>query len=109
MRYLAQKSVQEVFGEVNPPPQLGGLRGAEGINTILANSITLVFTVAAVLFVIMFLWSGVSMILSGGDKEAVAKARGRITWAIIGIVLLSLSFVIFRVLGTVTGFKIILF
>lgn len=109
MKYLAQQSVKDVFGEVKPPPEIGNLRGAAGINEVLGNIITIIFTVAAVVFVIMFLWAGLSMILSGGDKEAVAKARGRITWAIVGIVLLSLAFVIFRVLGTITGFRIILF
>ncbi len=109
MRYLAQQSVKDVFGEVNPPPELGGLRGSAGINSILASIISLIFAVAAVVFIIMFLFSAVQMILSGGDKEALAKAKSRITWAIIGIVLLSLSFVIFRVLGFITGFKIILF
>lgn len=109
MKYLAQQSVQQVFGEVKPPDELGGLRSSEGINMVIGNIITLIFTVAAVIFVIMFLWAAVSMISSGGDKESLAKARGRITWAIIGIVLLSLSFVVFRVLGFVTGFDILLF
>lgn len=106
---LLAANFENTFGTVTPPTQLGTLNGAAGINEILGNIITLIFTVAAVAFVIMFLWAAVQMILSGGDKESLAKARGRITWAIIGIVLLSLSFVVFRVLGSLTGFNIILF
>lgn len=108
MRYLAQQNIKDVFGTINPPSQLGGLKGAEGINTVLTNAITLIFTVGAVVFVFMFLISGVQMIMSGGDKETLARARGRLTWAIIGIVLLSLAFVIFRILEQVTGFKFII-
>jgi hypothetical protein len=45
------------------------------------------------------------MILSGGDKEAIAKARSKITWAIVGVALLALSYLIFALLEYITGFK----
>ena len=97
------------FGTVNPPPQLpAGARGQDGINIILGNIIFLLFSAAALAFVIMFLWGAIQMILSAGDKEAVAKARGKITWAIIGIFLMGLSFFIFEVLQDLTGFRFFL-
>lgn len=98
-----------IFGQINPPSQLGplaGNRGAAGINIILSNAISLFFAAAAVAFVIMFLWGAVQTILSQGDKEAIAKARGKITWAIIGIFLLALSYFIFEVIQDLTGFRI---
>lgn len=104
------QSFKDTFGNIEAPDPLKGIAGADstgekGINTILNRSVDLIFIFAALGFVIMFLWSAVQMILSGGDKESVAKARGRLTWAIIGIALLSLSFVIFQVIGDITGFK----
>ena len=53
----------------------------------------------------MVVISALQWIVSGGDKEAVAKARSRLTYAIIGIVLLALSFLILRVIGQITGFS----
>jgi hypothetical protein len=102
---LAQLS--NTFGTINPPSQLpAGVRGEAGINIILNNISTLLFSAAALAFVIMFLWGAVQMILSAGDKEAVSKARGKITWAIIGIFLMALSYFIFEVLQDLTGFRI---
>ena len=99
------------FGTIDPPPQLkslgsGGLRGGAGINVILSNIVILLFSAAALAFVIMFLWGAVQMITSAGDKEAIAKARGKITWAIIGIFLMALSYFIFEVIQDITGFQI---
>jgi len=93
------------FGEITSPPELGGLKGAAGINDVLSRVVELIFIFAAVTFVFMFLWAAVSMIMSGGEKEALAKAQGRIRWAVIGIALLAFSFLIFRILGYITGFK----
>jgi hypothetical protein len=71
------------------------------IKTIFTNVITLFFTVGALGFTIMIIWGAVDWILSGGDKEKVANARKRITQAIVGLVVLSLSFVIMLVVGQI--------
>lgn len=71
------------------------------VKTIFSNVITLFFTVGAIAFTIMIIWGGVDWILSGGDKEKVANARKRITQAIVGLVVLSLSFVIMLVAGQI--------
>lgn len=95
-----------VFGEIGKPPQLDGFaEGSAGLSQFLDNIVAAFFSVAALAFIIMFVWGVVQMILSGGDKEAVAKARSKITWAIIGIVLMSLSYFIFSLLQAVTGVK----
>jgi hypothetical protein len=101
-----QQAIENVLGKVSPPPAVSSIgTGEAGINKFLGTAVQLIFVVATVGFVFMVLLSAVQMILSGGDKEAIAKARGRLTWAIIGIVLLALSFVIFRILQDITGFK----
>lgn len=75
------------------------------LGTLVNNLLTLFFTVGGIAFVIMILWGAVDWILSGGDKEKLAGARKRITTAIIGLVLLSLTFVILVVLGQILGLK----
>jgi hypothetical protein len=100
-----------LFGTIKTPSQLSGVAGLSGgdaISFILNRAVFLFFSFAAVAFIIMFLWGAVQMVISAGDKEAVAKARGKITWAIIGVVLLSLAFFIFEVLEQITGFKFFL-
>lgn len=99
------KEIEEVIGKINPPAEVSALgSGSAGINHLLGNMIQLIYAVAGVIFVFMVIISGVQWILSGGDKEAVGKARGRLTWAVIGIVFLALAWVIISVIGQVTGF-----
>lgn len=87
--------------------QPGGIKvtGSSGnsLNLLLKNTVTIIFTVGALGFMIMFLWGSVDWILSGGDKEKIAGARKRITTAIVGLVLLSLTFVIMVILGQILG------
>jgi len=102
-------SLQDAFGTVAPPPQLKTLTdqsGAGGINIFLGKAITLLYEVAAVIVVFMVIFSAFQMITSGGEKEAVSKARNRLTYAIVGIVLLAFSFLILRVLGSILGFTL---
>lgn len=75
------------------------------LKTLLTNSTILLFSIGGIAFIIMMLWGAVDWIMSGGDKEKVAGARKKMTHALIGLVLLSLSFVIIRVIGQIVGFN----
>ncbi len=87
---------------VNPKTQ-----SAEGTVTIIVkNLVYIFFAIGAIGTLIMFLWGAVEWILSGGDKEKVASARKRMTQALVGLLLLALSFVILRVVSTLAGFNI---
>lgn len=77
----------------------------ELLGSVFKNSIVLLFTVGALGFIIMFVWGAVDWILSGGDKEKIAGARKRIVTAIIGLVLLALTFVITTIIGQILGLK----
>lgn len=99
---------EDVFGKITPPDFLLPLTnrgGAGGISFFLTKVVELIYLVAGIIFLFMVIISAFQWMLSGGDKEAVSKARGRLTWAIIGIVLLALAFVIIRVIGQIIGFK----
>lgn len=61
------------------------------------------FAIAATGVVIYFLIGATKMILSGGDKNAVAAARAMITHAIIGFILLMFMFIILQFVPTFLG------
>lgn len=106
MKQFLTQNIQATFGTIDPPKEIpAAWRGKDGINFLLDNVIGLFFAAGALAFIIMFIWGAVQMILSGGDKEAISKARAKITWAIIGITLMSLSYFIFQLLEDITGFK----
>lgn len=105
--FACQKgTVENIIGKIEPPEQIGKLGfGADGLSNFLSRIIGLIFTAATIIFVFMVIITAVQWILSGGDKEAVAGARKRLTWAIIGIVFLALAFIIIKVIGQITGFE----
>lgn len=105
----ALTGVEGVFGRIQPPAGLVGLTsqgGAGGISTVIKNFIIIFYQVAVILFLFMIIFSALQWIISGGDKEKVANARGRLTNAIIGLVILGLAWVITQTLGTITGIKL---
>lgn len=98
------------FGLPQPPGlgvpiQKAGDSPESVVETIIVNVIRLLFIIGGVGVVIYFVWGAVDWIFSGGDKEKVANARKKMTHAIIGLVLLSLSFVMINLVGTIVGFN----
>ncbi len=83
-----------------------GLLNSDTLAGVLTNILTIVFVVAAIIVLFMLIAGAFQWITSGGDKEAVAKARGRITHALIGLVILALAYLILRVVGQLVGVDI---
>lgn len=75
--------------------------GPLDLGLLMRNVVILFFTVGGLGFTIMIFWGAVDWILSGGDKEKIAGARKRITTAITGLTILSLSFLIMVIAGQV--------
>ncbi len=98
---------ENVIGTINTPKQVQNLGfGAGGISTFLTNIVTIIYTIAGIIFVFMMILGAFQWITSGGDKEGIEKARKRITNAIIGLVLLAVTFLIVGVIGQITGFTL---
>ena len=72
----------------------------------LKNIINAAFILAAAIAVILIILSGIRLLVSGGDPEKVARARKSLTFTIIGLVIILLSFVIINLIGRVTGAQI---
>ena len=68
---------------------------------IVSNLINLVLIIAFVAFLFLLLLGGTQWITSGGDKDSLAKARGKITSAIIGIIIVICAWAI---LSLIRGF-----
>lgn len=58
----------------------------------------LIFT-AVIVVIFILVWSGIQWITSGGDKQKLQAARSRLTYAIIGIIIIFLSFFIVSIVG----------
>jgi hypothetical protein len=95
MNYLAQKLNNPALGE------LGKKSGESFLQNLLTTAVTLCFVVGVLAFFFMLLMGALQWITSGGDKTSLEGARGRITSALIGLVIL---FCVFAIVKLIEGF-----
>lgn len=77
------------------------------LGSLLSGLITLILVVAGLLFFFMLVIGGIQWMTSGGDKAATEAARGRITAALIGLVIVFAAWAIAKLIEGVFGFNIL--
>ena len=93
--------------KINPPKDAAGKSfGYSDLGAFISNFLVLAFGIAIIAVLAMLIWGAFEWITSGGDKEAVGKARGRIINALIGLAVLAIAFALTRVAGQFLGFDI---
>ncbi len=70
---------------------------------IIINALSWLFAFAGIVTLFFVVFGGFKFLTSGGEKEKVEGARKTITWALIGLIVIFLSFGIVRLIGQVTG------
>lgn len=73
------------------------------IGGLITSALQIVFIAAALAVLIYLVIGAFKWITSGGDKDAIGKARGSIVNALIGLFLLALAFFITVLVGQIVG------
>lgn len=81
--------------------------GADFFAKFIPTLINILFVGGALIFFFMLLIGAIQWISSGGDKQAVQNARGRITSALVGIVILLSIFAIVSLLEKFFGITLL--
>lgn len=76
---------------VNTDPKTGGFANP---GDFISQALEIVFAIAALISFWYAFWGVFQYIFAGGNKEGLGKARSRITWAIVGLVIVGISFAI---------------
>lgn len=92
--------------QVNTPTNMG-IDPKTAPSTILTSALTIVYIVAALLVLYFLIMGAFKWITSGGDKDAIGKARGAIINALIGLAILALAVVIVIVVGKILNINIL--
>ncbi|MFW6110143.1 MAG: hypothetical protein ACOC6Q_01835 [Patescibacteria group bacterium] len=92
------QDVSPVGEEVTPFPDLGAL---------LASGIQIAMLVAGIIVLFIIILGGIQYVTSGGDKEAAAAARDKITAALVGLLIIVSAYAIAAILEKVLGIRII--
>ncbi|MGA2967757.1 MAG: hypothetical protein ABSD69_01110 [Candidatus Levyibacteriota bacterium] len=70
---------------------------------LIANVILWTIGLAGTVALFMIIFAGYQLLFSGGDAKTVEGARKTLTFAILGLFLVFLSFLILHIITTVTG------
>lgn len=73
-------------------PNINPNLAAGSIPEIINRFLPIILTIAGFIAVIIIIISGIEFITSSGNPEAAGKARSRLTYAIIGFIVILLSF-----------------
>ena len=78
---------------------------AISLNDLVKNGVMIAIGIAGLIFFFMLILGGLKYLNSGGDEKAVASARGTLTSAFIGLVIIVAAFLISQLLFTVFGLQ----
>ncbi len=96
-----------LIAQVRNPILSGGLgRGWDYFNNVLPKFINIGYLIGVLVFVFIFIVGSFQWITAGGDKGKLAEARGKITHAIVGLLVLLLIFVITQLVNYLLGINI---
>jgi len=96
---------------MNPSDIIGTITPPTGVPTqiepIIGAIIRLIVAFGFLAALILLLIGGIGWILSGGEEKAVAKAKGRVTAALIGLILVLSVIAIFQLLSRFFGIDLL--
>lgn len=103
MKYLTQIDFQGVEQRGLPGFKLSNsyVGNQATIGDIISLLLPILFTFAGLLLLLYLLFGGISLMTSGGDPKAVASAKGKITNAFIGFILVFVSYWVVKLIGII--------
>lgn len=107
MERLAQKLIISQAAGINSSGDALEIEGPLKNITHIADLINILFTfiypLAAILMFLFLVWGGYDFLLSGGNPEKIKSGKARITYALVGFLLLITSFLIVRLIARIFG------
>lgn len=83
------------------------LTGEAFLGNFVSTLITLILIAGSIIFLFLLLFGGIQWMLSGGDKAATEAARGRITSALVGLLIMFSAWAIIKLIETFLGINLI--
>lgn len=96
------------FGKIDPVgPAAGADSPQAAFSSLLAAGVNIFLIIGGIIALFFMLWGAVDYTMSGGDEEKLQKAQAKITYAVVGAVLLIGALTIWtvvtgKILGIVT-------
>ena len=81
----------------------------QDLEGVFSNVIKIILGIAGITFFILLLSSGFKFITSGGDPKALEGAKKTLTYAVGGLILIVLSYLILLLIKEITGVDVTIF
>lgn len=78
----------------------------KGFEYIFNNIVSVVLPFAGIVLFILLIAAGIKFITAGGEAPKIQSARNTLTFAVGGIVLIALAYLILQVIETITGVSV---
>lgn len=88
---------------------LEGVAKISDLGTVIGGVVSYLLGFAGIVLFILLLTAGFKFITSGGDPKAVESAKGTLTSAITGLVIILLSYAILALISSLTGVDLLNF
>lgn len=93
------------FGNIPNFPDLGkkgsGLENVTTLGGITSSLLDIVFMISAFLAFFWFVWGAFQYIFAGGNQESLTKAKARMTWSVVGLLIVAAAFLISQFAGEI--------
>jgi hypothetical protein len=84
------------YGTIQPFPGLKPQLSNAKLGDLITQGLEIVIYIVLFLAFFWFVWGAFQYIIAGGKKEELAKARSRIIWAIVGLLVTLLAYTLTR-------------
>lgn len=91
------------WSEINADCTVGGVATIRGVECLFKNLISPVPALLTVVAVGMVILAGIRLLTAGADPKATAAAWNTFTWAIIGLILMAVAWIVIVLISRFTG------
>jgi hypothetical protein len=104
---IKQIAIANPFSGITVPGGYSLVQANSTPGAIVYSILTYTISFAGLALLVYLLWGGLEIMLSKGDPKAMQAAQARITYAILGFILIFLAYTLTKLVGLVFGITII--
>ena len=86
-----------------------GAASLKCLEAVFANVLTSITLLAGMALFMMIAWGGFRYLTSGGDPKSAEGAKNTMTFALLGMILIGVAFLVFKIIESFTGVSILTF
>ncbi len=91
------------YGNISGIPADAPITGWENIGDIISRLLTYIYPLAGMAAFVYLLWGGIHLMIAAGNEEGIREGKAKITNALVGFLIIFVSYWLVQILGTILG------